>query len=551
MVEIDHTLEQFIDRISFQHAIVYFHNLKFDGRFILDWLFKNGYEHLADEDRDVPRGYFRTLISNMGRFYSLKVHFNKTAFHNGHVVEFRDSLNKIPLSVANTAKAFNQEETKGDIDYHKLRPVGYVMDEEERDYIRRDVSIMAHAMKEVHDSGMSRLTVASDALKEFKSLTGKRFQRLFPKLSSEMDTMIRKAYRGGFTYADPRFHKRKVGAGIVLDVNSLYPSVMKNKLIPYGEPLWVDGKVETTDNYPLSIFNVTFTAKLKPNHIPCIQIKNSSMFAPTAYLTEITEPTTLTMTNVDFALYQDHYDMTVLEWGGGWLFHASIGMFDDYINKWAKVKEESTGGKREIAKLHLNSLYGKFATNPQVTSKIPVLDGDTVKLVRGPDNERAPVYTAAGVFITSWARDLTVRAAQANYDVFAYADTDSLHLLGDHWEVGKDARGKDVLLNPPDGIDVHPTRMGAWKFEYAFDGAFYVRPKLYLEHLPDKESSCGDPECEIRHDYVARVAGLPERVSTKLTFDDLYDGNVFVGKMVPKAVPGGIVLTDIDYRLKF
>ncbi len=66
---------------------------------------------------------------------------------------------------------------------------------------------------------------------------------------------------------------------------------------------------------------------------------------------------------------------------------------------------------------------------------------------------KEPIYTAAGVFITSHARALTIRAAQASYDVFAYADTDSLHLLTD---------------TVPDGIDVDPVRMGAGKFEYAF-----------------------------------------------------------------------------------
>lgn len=531
-VIIDQDIAQFIDFISGMDSTCYFHNLKFDGRFILDWLLNNRYQLDTSGDFDLVRGSFKCLISDMGRFYSLTV-----KWWNGNTTEFRDSLNKIPLPVARIATAFKLGEVKGDIDYHTYRPVGHILTDEERDYIRRDVSIVAKAMVQTLEAGMLKLTVASDSLAHYKELMGKRFDKLFPILSHEMDAEIRRAYRGGFTYADPRFKGCLTRSGIVLDVNSLYPAVMKNELIPYGEPQYQDGKVTPDDSFPLTIFSITFTASLKPNHIPCIQIKGSSIFAATEYLTDILEPTTLMMTNVDFELYSDHYDMDILEWGGGWRFRAKRGLFDEYINKWAKIKEESVGGMREIAKLHLNSLYGKFATNPNVSSKIPVLRDGVVRLVRGADDQRDPVYTAAGVFITSHARNLTIRAAQDNYDVFAYADTDSLHLIKDSAHlVGRDPKtvtAEELGI----GLDVHPTRMGAWKFEYAFDKAFYIRPKAYLERHADGS-------------YTNRIAGLPERISANLTFGDVVDGNIIEGKLTPIAVPGGIVLTDTPYMLK-
>lgn len=516
-VEIDNTLDSFIERISKHNSACYFHNLKFDGMFILDWLLKNDYRHVKSDFIKRP-GTFKTLISDMGKFYSMTVKWD-----NGNITEFRDSLKKLPMSVSRIAKSFKLEETKGEIDYDAFRAIGHELTAEEEDYLRNDVSIVAKAMKEVHDSGMTRLTVASDSLSEFKKLTGSDiFKRMFPVLSEYMDSEIRRAYRGGFTYADPRFKGKITGGGIVLDVNSLYPSVMMNNILPYGEPEFVNGIVEPTDKRPLTIFSVTFTAKLKRNHIPCIQIKGTSMFAATEYLTEIKEPVTLMVTNVDWKLYNDHYNITVLAYGGGWRFLAVKGMFNNYIEKWGKIKEESTGGKREIAKLHLNSLYGKFASNPNVTSKNPSLENNMVKLSRGQDEKRPPVYTAVGVFITSFARDLTIRAAQSNYDCFAYADTDSLHLLRD---------------TVPANIEVHPSKMGAWKLEYHFKKAFYIRPKAYLEQHDDDT-------------YTTHIAGLPERVTENITFDDLIDGKIFHGKLNPKIVPGGIVLKDVPFQLK-
>src|SRR5699024_6665242 len=98
---------------------------------------------------------------------------------------------------------------------------------------------------------------------------------LFPILSDTMDADIRKAYRGGWTYCDSRFaktlHRNVVGS--TYDVNSLYPSVMMYELLPYGPPLWTEYMPEPDDDYPLLICSLTLTAKLKKDHVPCIQIK--------------------------------------------------------------------------------------------------------------------------------------------------------------------------------------------------------------------------------------------------------------------------------------
>lgn len=493
-----------------------------------------GYKYHANgREKEQPKGTFSSLISDMNKFYSITVRWR-----NGHSTELRDSAKKLPMTVSNIAKAFKMEQGKGEIDYHLDRPVGYQPTPEEIDYLHRDVKIVADALQETIAAGMAGLTIGGDSLKEYKRLLGEKyFRRLFPVLADDMDAEIRRAYRGGFSYADPRFRSRMVGSGVVLDVNSLYPSVMYNALLPYDIPEFVPGKVEPTEDRPLIVFSVTFTAKIKPNHIPCIQIKGSSLFGATEYLTEINDPTNLMVTDVDWKLYNEHYDIQVQEWLGGWRFRAQHGMFTKYIDKWSKIKAESTGGQREIAKLHLNSLYGKFASNPNVTGKIPTLENNIVRLVRGPDEKKDPIYTAVGVFVTSYARALTLRAAQANYATFAYADTDSLHLIMPIDRVRDLTPAEVTQTDLGINIDIHPTRMGAWKFEYAFDEAFYIRPKAYLERMTDGK-------------FHVAFAGLPELASEKLTFDDLEDGKIIHGKLHPKAVPGGVVLEDVPYTLK-
>lgn len=532
-VEIGTDIDSFILRAMKYNTIIYFHNLKFDGYFILDYLLKNDYHHIqTDYVKRVAT--FKTLINDMGNFYSITV-----KWPNGNICEFRDSLKKLPFSVRRIAQAWGIEDTKGSIDYTAHNGPIIPITAEEEDYLRRDVTIVAQAMKILYDENHKRLTSGSDALAEYKNIVGSDwFKRMFPTFSLAMDSEIRRAYRGGFTYSDPRFKGYNNASGIVLDVNSLYPSVMMNKIIPYGDPMFVEGECKPTKSRPLTIFSVTFTAKLKKNHIPCIQIKGNSMFSGTQYLTNINDPVTLMVTNVDWELYQDHYDIDILEYGGGWAFHATKGLFDSYINKWSKIKAESSGAKRELAKLFLNALYGKFATNPNITGKNPKLIDDKIKLIRGEEEMRPPVYTAVGVFITSWARDLTIRAAQANYDVFAYADTDSLHLFVDV---------------PPKTLEIHPTKLGAWKLEYHFSEAYYIRAKAYME----RETTCSVNLDNLGkyHEYnpgdiTTHIAGLPEAVTENMTFDDLVDGKILKGKLNPKIVSGGVVLKEIDFKLK-
>src|SRR5688572_20279166 len=207
-------IDSFMERCAAHNSIHYFHNLKFDGRYLIDWLLNHGYIHLT-EDLFEPKT-FKSLISDMGAFYSITVRWA-----NDHTTEFRDSLKKLPMPVKRVAKAFNLDVAKGEIDYHKPRPIGYQPDEEELDYQFNDVAIIGQAMKTVIENGMKKLTVASDAMHEFKQLNGiEYFEKMFPILSNDMDREIRRAYRGGFTYADERFKGRRLDRdGLVFDVN--------------------------------------------------------------------------------------------------------------------------------------------------------------------------------------------------------------------------------------------------------------------------------------------------------------------------------------------
>lgn len=176
------------------------------------------------------------------------------------------------------------------------------------------------------------------------------FSHFFPNLPEDIDAEIRKAYKGGFTYLNPIYKEKEVGVGVVLDVNSLYPSVMRNEKQPFGEPVFFEGKYKEDKVYDLYVQMLSCSFKLKKNKIPTIQIKNDRFhFKATEYLESSNgEIVTLTLTSVDLELFLKQYDVYELRYIAGWKFKSISGIFTDYIDKWTerKIKASKEGNKR-------------------------------------------------------------------------------------------------------------------------------------------------------------------------------------------------------------
>lgn len=170
-----------------------------------------------------------------------------------------------------------------------------------------------------------------------------------------------------------------LGNGVVLDVNSLYPYCMYSKLLPFGYPVFFEGKYKEDKVMPLYIQMITCSFEIKKNKIPTIQIKNNrSFFRANEYLeSSKNEIVCLVLTNIDLKLFFEQYNVYDLDYVCGWKFKGIQGLFTKYIDKWITIKNNATiegnKGQRTLAKLMLNSLYGKFATSLEAQSKIPYL----------------------------------------------------------------------------------------------------------------------------------------------------------------------------------
>ena len=523
------SISLFMDFLNEGTKKIYFQNAAFDCEFLMTELYRRDYKYNFTKSKNSLKE-FKTIISDTGLFYQLKV----TVANNVYIT-ILDSLKIIPLPVRSIPKAFGLKDSKGDIDYNKDRPIGYEITKEEEFYIYRDCKIVAQALEFFLDKGMVKMTQGANALQDFINVIGgkNRFRSIFPKLNEDTDNAIRKAYRGGFTYLNPKYKEVTVINGAVYDVNSLYPYSMTKEL-PYGEPIHFDGKYEYDGNYPLYTQDFICMFDLKDGYLPTVQIKNSSRFIETEYLSSSNgEEVFLSMTSIDLELFLEHYNVYNLTYLEGYKFRSMTGIFDEYINKWSEIKINSklvgNKGMYTISKLMLTSLYGKFGTSPRVKSKIPIYDDkeNRLRYKLAPEEHRDAVYIPVACFITAQARKITISAAQKCYDTFIYADTDSLHLS---------------TQEPPD-IEIDSTKLGAWDYEMEFDKAKYIRSKTYMEHGRR-------PGTDDEYTWQVKCAGMPDKCKENVTFDNFKPGSVYEGKLQTKRVSGGTVLIETSFTIK-
>ena len=549
---------------SKENLKIWFHNLKFDGSYILSYLLTHSYEFIEDT-KDRRNRTFTTMITDMGQFYSISVYFTVKG-KRVNKVTFYDSLKIFPnFSVERVAEGFGLPISKLELDYKRKRKVGHKLTEDEVNYIRNDVEIMARALHIMFEQNLTKMTIASDAMTYFRT-TIQGFRKKFPMLPKEVDLDIRKSYRGGFTYVNEIYKEQQLGRGITLDVNSLYPSCMKNCYLPYDFPIAFEGKYEEDKTYPLFIQTFSCVFDIKEGKIPTIQIKNSLSFIPNEYVKSSEgEIVTLTLTSPDYELFMKHYNVRHVHYVGGWKFKKAKGIFDIYIDYWIQRKiqasKEGNAPIRQISKLLLNSLYGRFSLSPTARQKAPYLDEKgVVRFYLLPEEEREPVYIPVGAFITAEGRKRTIETSQIireysinkyGKDLYYYSDTDSIHcgLTDEDLEELKDI------------IHIDDYELGCWAKECEFSRACFIRQKCYVEEVDGKLD--------------VTVAGLPKYLAPLITFENFAKGFTTEGlsleemlkiasnngasqedlkklhhKLTYKYVQGGVILKDTDFTIK-
>lgn len=177
--------------------------------------------------------------------------------------------------------------------------------------------------------------------------------------------------------------------------------------------------------------------------------------------------------------------------------------------------------RREIAKLFLNNLYGKFGQRYLNSMKHYTgnkkADG-TWEMEEHEEENNDVNHIVIAARITSLARMVLIKALQENVGNVLYCDTDSIWLS---------AKQK--------GLNVNASEFGAWKKEHDIVEFKAIQSKCYMY----KEEGS---------DYEFKIAGCSEK--SKVNINNFFAGSVIVnGKKQQKVVEGGILIVETNFTI--
>lgn len=331
---------------------------------------------------------------------------------------FYDTLNHFKLSVEKMGERIN------------LKKLPF--DPGSREYCRRDVEITYKFLYEMFSRyekiGMKvKSTLPSSCLSFWK------WKYRFPLQASDKDFLlsIRQAYYGGRTEC---FKLGKLKGDIrYIDINSMYPFCMKGEMpMPY---IYRTGKIFEPDK-----FGITFCRVKSDLKYPILPYRSANG--------------RLIFPNGEFKGAWANNELKYFQEAGGKVlkvyssitYAGGIFPFDDFVDTFYGLrKQEKDDFLRDIYKLMMNSLYGKWG---QGNERVYVKPVEKIREMRSiPNNCRIykdlAVYTEEGDFPKHtnyiWSIYITARARiklhelittiYRNGDTPLYCDTDSVILL--------------------------------------------------------------------------------------------------------------------------
>ena len=526
--------------------------------------------YLKENSKQVlpKEGEYSYLINN-NQFYSFKF---------GKFIECRDTLKILPFTLQKCCKDFlNLELPKEDLDYDKIRNADDELTKQELIYIYNDVFGLSQLVKNFVLEGfnidgkiikMNKLTTSSLALSNYKETlledfkncdnafkneyfyqyvidnispkfyepktdeytkNKQIFRSIYPSLSVAEFKYIKPSYYGGLCCVDfdniEKFKNDKDKNGVVLDVNSLYPSMMISKLLPYGRPHISCKPYKNLNDKMKKIYPLYFQEiiihdfKVKKGKMHWVQVKSNNNFNGRDVLKENInkhgkkQSIHLTLSNVLLDLLFECYDVKSYELRGCICYRGSYDLYKNYISYWSEIKKNSKGATRQLSKLMLNSLYGKMGANIKTEETAIVNNNDVFSIKHNLNTEnlyRDGVYLPMASFITSYAKEFLVKAINANKKYFMYCDTDSIHLK--------------CSLDKVKGVTIHDKNFSCWAHEMSFTDYRYIGPKRYAE----KDKISGK--------WIYKCCGLSEKILDKI--DDI---DIFIESEITKKEIKGLV----------
>lgn len=337
-------------------------------------------------------------------------------------------------------------------------------------------------------------TLSSLAFAIYRSNFLKNFK--IPLIEGDLFNQLKKGYTGGSVdvYKPQPEPNEKVYR---YDVNSLYPSVMKQNEMPIGNPIYFEGdinliKEDTGYNLikkPFGFFEVKVTApdyyKDKPMKIPILQtrIKTKNGLRTVAPLG--------TWTGIYFSEEINNalkygYKFQILR---GYLFEKQK-IFSEYVDLLFNMKVNSKSGTPDyiISKLLLNTLYGRFGMDPQMENHL-ILNSEKSLLIQNEKIVTNVIDLQNGKELISffdehnWSEEKEKKTLNISVAISA-AITAAGRIYMSQFKLMDDIT---LFYSDTDNIDINKPlpdqyigkELGKMKLEHIFNHSIFLAPKVY------------------------------------------------------------------------
>lgn len=474
--------------------IVFWYNAKFDFAIFDYYFLTNGWERSENAVKEfdgnrhkLPHKTFQSLDGDFGQRYQLRIwqeYKNKKWNRKVHNFKMIDICNIFAGGLRKNLEDWKIVDKSGE-EVRKLH-MDYVNASIENDieYMIADTKglhLLAEKINEtvkeisgfslfggefITAGGLAKKSLLKYMFKEEKTYDNiKLFKKYFP-MTKEKDQEYRdlKLYQGGKCFVSPYKVNTIVKNIYKYDINSMYPTQMRNMLYPVGEGKKVNkiNKKGKNKIYILKISNIYGT--LKENMVP---VWYDSLTAD--YKMNFFEEESRYIWLEEIEEYENYYDLIysideILEFEG-----YKVKGAEEYVDNYYKIKKTSKGAIKNGAKLFLNSAYGKLAQRiERANCHYELSEEGYVHLVQDEIeiDEKNMLSVLVGSRITSLSRVLLCyyirKICKGNpKKYFVYCDTDSVHALCNF-------------------EDTNDTELGKMKNEGIYEFGKYLAPKTYL-----------------------------------------------------------------------
>ena len=487
-------MEELLSRGNNQNKEVAFHNLKFDGSYIVPWLFENGYTSTLEKPKP---GEFGVLVSDRNDWYSITIQVTKR-----RRIRIWDSAKLFPMQLRYLPDIYHTPTRKIEEDenfYEEKRAIDHIPTERELMYFHNDLQVLAEVLNaHIQHVGIRfKKTQAGQAFYDFEQ-SFKAWKLRFPPLDNETDAELRAAYWGGISYVPPEKAGKDFYDVGVMDINSSYPHKAAHCKMPYGEPVLI-----TYDQHPDSskfwVADVIIKFDLKPNRLPCIPTKAITEQKPITHdkwLSHSGGYVRMSMSSIDYVTIQSSYDFDIAQFIKTTHFkqrvHKELTKFVEVNNE---IKEKNRRKAKTLpdgqekksllalayrAKITNNSFYGKFGEEIIKEGKTPYYDEEEDLVVWEVDRiqeltDNKKKYLPVAIAITAYGRQQLVLLANALREDFLYCDTDSVHYT---LKGGANTIDEAIEMG---NLELDPVKLGAWDMEGTYERGRYLRAKCYME----------------------------------------------------------------------